>query len=166
MLDAAVAAEGRGAPPGLQVGIMVEVPAAALKASTLARHADFLSVGTNDLTQYALAAERGNDALAALGDPYDPAVLQLIDATCRGAGGVPVAVCGELAADPQATALLLGLGVRELSVAPAAVPVSKQAVRGVDTRDAGALAAAALRATGPDEVRALLAAHPDPEEAS
>src|SRR5262249_59881268 len=107
LLDAAVAAEGRGTPAGLQAGIMVEVPAAALKAAALARHADFLSVGTNDLTQYALAAERGNDAVAALGDPYDPAVLRLIDATCRGAGDVPVALCGELAADTRATPLLL-----------------------------------------------------------
>jgi multiphosphoryl transfer protein len=158
MLDAAVAAEGRGTPAGLQVGIMVEVPAAALKATALARHADFLSVGTNDLTQYALAAERGNDAVAAIGDPFDPAVLRLIDATCRGAGDVPVAVCGELAADPRAIPLLLGLGVRELSMAPAAVPGSKQAVRGVHTRAAAALAAAALRAAGPDAVRTLLAA--------
>jgi phosphocarrier protein FPr len=160
VLDAAVAAEGRGVPAGLQVGIMVEVPAAALKAAALARHADFLSVGTNDLTQYALAAERGNGAVAAVGDPFDPAVLQLIDAACRGAGDVPVAVCGELAADPRATSLLLGLGVRELSVAPAAVPGSKQAVRGVDTRAAAALAAAALRAAGPDAVRTLLAGTP------
>jgi phosphocarrier protein FPr len=162
MLDAAVAAGGRGAPAGLQVGIMVEVPAAALKASALARLADFLSVGTNDLTQYALAAERGNDAVAALGDPFDPAVLRLIDAACRGAGGVPVAVCGELAADPRATPLLLGLGVRELSVAPAAVPGSKQAVREVHTRAAAGLAAAALQAADPDGVRALLAAAPGP----
>jgi phosphocarrier protein FPr len=161
MLDAAVAAEGRGTPAGLQVGIMVEVPAAALKVAALARHTDFLSVGINDLTQYTLAAERGNDAVAALGDPYDPAVLRLVDAACRGAGGVPVAVCGELAADPCATPLLLGLGVRELSVAPAAVPGSKQAVRGVHTRAAAGLAAAALRAAGPGEVRALLAAGPE-----
>jgi phosphocarrier protein FPr len=162
LLDAAVAAEGQGTPAGLQVGIMVEVPAAALKAATLARHADFLSVGTNDLTQYALAAERGNDAVAAIGDPFDPAVLRLIDATCRGAGDVPVAVCGELAADPRAIPLLLGLGVRELSVAPTAVPGSKQAVCGVDTRAAAALAAAALRAAGPDAVRTLLAAALEP----
>ena len=131
-LDEAVTRTGPGRPTGLQVGIMVEVPAAALKAATFAPHIDFASIGTNDLTQYTLAAERGNPAVAALSDALDPGVLRLIDATCRGVGDrATVAVCGELAADEKAVPVLVGLGVRSLSVAPPAVPAVKEAVRGV-----------------------------------
>jgi len=155
-LEAAVDGEGRGRPAGLQMGMMVEVPAAALKTAAFAPYVDFFSVGTNDLTQYALAAERGNPAVRALGDPYDPGVLRLVAEVCAGAGPALVAVCGELAADPQAAALLVGLGVRELSVGPRAVPAVKQAVRGLEAAAAGPVAARALAATGPDEVRALL----------
>lgn len=157
MLDAAVAAEGRGTPPGLEVGIMVEVPATALKTAAFTRRVDFLSIGTNDLTQYALAAARDNAAVAGIADPYDPAVLQLIHAVCQHAGDLRVAVCGELAADERAAPLLVGLGVRELSVSPAAVPHTKQAIRGLDTTRAKTLAASALTAASPDEVRALTA---------
>ncbi|HEX3259817.1 MAG TPA: phosphoenolpyruvate--protein phosphotransferase, partial [Pseudonocardia sp.] len=114
MLDDAIKLVGRGTPNGLEVGMMVEVPAAALKAHVFAPQVDFFSVGTNDLTQYALAAERGNAAVADVGDAYDPGVLKLVAAVCR--TGVAVAVCGELAADDRATPLLVGLGVRELSV--------------------------------------------------
>jgi phosphocarrier protein FPr len=136
---------------------MVEVPAAALKAAAFDPHVDFFSIGTNDLTQYTLAAERGNDTVASLGDPFDPGVLRLIDSVCRAAsGGTSVAVCGELAADERATALLLGLGVDELSVAPRAVPGVKQAVRGVHRAQARALAADALTAHSADAVRALI----------
>jgi phosphocarrier protein FPr len=93
-------------------------------------------------------------------------VLRLLDAACRGAGEqAPVAVCGELAADERACALLVGLGVRELSVSPPAVPVIKQAVRGIDSRDAATLAATALTAESADAVRELLAGHrPDPQQ--
>lgn len=157
MLDDAIKDVGRGEPDGLRFGVMVEVPAAALKAASFAPHVDFLSIGTNDLTQYAMAAERGNGALAGLSDPLDPGVLRLIDATCRGAGDALVAVCGELAADERATALLLGLGVRELSVAPAAVPAVKDAVRHVDLSRAQDLAASALRMPDATAVRALVA---------
>ncbi|GLY96595.1 phosphoenolpyruvate--protein phosphotransferase [Actinoplanes sp. NBRC 103695] len=157
-LDEAIARTGPGRPPGLQVGIMVEVPAAALKAATFAPHIDFASIGTNDLTQYALAAERGNPAVAALSDALDPGVLRLIDATCRGVGSrATVAVCGELAADEMAVPVLVGLGVRSLSVAPPAVPAVKEAVRGaspdglarhlLDLPDAAAVRAA-LRQPG------------------
>jgi phosphocarrier protein FPr len=157
MLEDAIKLAGSGEPPGLQVGIMVEVPAAALKAAALAPYVDFFSVGTNDLTQYALAAERGNHAVAPIADGFDPGVLRLIDVVCRGAGDrALVAVCGELAADERATRLLAGLGVRELSVAPRAVPVIKEAVRGVDLRRASSVAAAALEAEDADGVRALL----------
>jgi phosphocarrier protein FPr len=142
-------------PDGLRVGIMVEVPAVALKAAAFAPHAEFFSVGTNDLSQYALAAERGNPALAALADPLDPGVLRLVAELCRGAGDAPVSVCGEVAADPVAVPLLLGLGVRSLSVAPPAIADVKQAVRAVDLGSDVARAAAALRCADAAEVRAL-----------
>jgi len=154
MLDDAIKLVGRGTPNGLEVGMMVEVPAAALKAHVFAPHVDFFSVGTNDLTQYALAAERGNAAVADVGDAYDPGVLKLVEAVCR--TGVAVAVCGELAADDRATPLLVGLGVRELSVTPPAVPAVKQRVRGLDSGSAASLAAAAVAAEGANAVRALL----------
>jgi len=130
-LDAARAALQRAqdaeGPADLEVGIMIEVPAAALTADRFAPDVDFFSVGTNDLTQYVLAVERGNPQLSDLADPLHPAVLDLIARVA--ATGVPTAVCGELAADPRATGLLVGLGVRELSVAPPAVARIKQAVR-------------------------------------
>lgn len=157
MLDDAVTLVGRGEPTGLQVGIMVEVPAAALKARAFAPHVDFFSIGTNDLTQYALAAERGNHAVAGVGDAFDPGVLQLVDAVCRGAGPrTLVAVCGEMAADERAAAVLVGIGVGELSVTPRAVPTVKDAVRRIDRAAAAAVAAAALAADSADAVRRLL----------
>jgi phosphoenolpyruvate-protein kinase (PTS system EI component) len=132
----------------------VEVPATALKAAAFVPHVDFFSIGTNDLTQYALAAERGNPAVAGLADPLDPGVLRLVDAVCRAAGErALVAVCGEAAADPLAAELLVGLGVRELSTAPPAVPGTKQTVRELDTTHAARRAAAALDADGPTAVR-------------
>ncbi|HEY2222251.1 phosphoenolpyruvate--protein phosphotransferase [Actinomycetospora sp.] len=158
LLDGAVEAVGRGRPAGLRVGIMVEVPAAALKAAAFVPHVDFFSIGTNDLTQYTLAAERGNDELAALADALDPGVLALIAVTADRAGDdVLVAVCGELAADERAAELLIGLGVRELSVAPGAVAAVKQAVRAVDLQHARELAADALTCRDATAVRALLA---------
>ena len=158
MLAEAVARAGGAEPAGLEVGIMVEVPAAALKAAAFAPYVDFFSIGTNDLTQYTLAAERGNAALTPLADGLDPGVLRLIDAVCRGAGErVTVAVCGELAADETATPLLAGLGVRELSVVPPAVPGVKEAVRATDLAGAAALARAAPELPDAAAVRALLA---------
>jgi multiphosphoryl transfer protein len=158
LLEETIEADGRGTPAGLQVGIMVEVPAAALKTQAFADHVDFFSIGTNDLTQYALAAERGNPAVAALGDPLDPGVLQLIDAVCRAAAGrCLVSVCGELAADEQAAALLVAMGVRELSVAPSSVPGVKQAVRQIAALDQN-LVRECLAASGPNEVHRLLTA--------
>ncbi|MGW4249843.1 phosphoenolpyruvate--protein phosphotransferase, partial [Nocardia sp. NPDC004722] len=106
-----------------EVGIMVEVPATAAKTAAFAPHVDFFSIGTNDLVQYALAAERGNNAVAALADALDPGVLRLVDMVCRDAGSARVAVCGEAAADPTVIPLLLGLGVDELSVAPPVIPL-------------------------------------------
>jgi len=153
------ASGGSGLPPGLRVGIMVEVPAAALKIETFLPHVDFVSIGTNDLTQYALAAERGNGGVAALSDALDPGVLHLIDHVCRAASGrVEVAVCGEAASDELAIPVLIGLGVRELSVSPYAVPRVKAAIRDLDLERCSSLAQQALVLAGPDDVRKLVLA--------
>jgi phosphocarrier protein FPr len=162
LAEARASLEARGAavPARLELGIMLEVPSAALVAEHLAPLVDFFSVGTNDLTQYAMAAERGNSAVAALADPLHPAVLRLIEraAAAAAAAGRPVAVCGEIAGDRLAVPLLVGLGVRELSMSQALIPAAKQAVRATDTHTAGRLAKAVLTAESAAAVRRLLAA--------
>jgi phosphoenolpyruvate-protein phosphotransferase len=153
------AAGSDGLPPDLRVGMMVEVPAAALKIETFVPHLDFVSIGTNDLTQYTLAAERGNGAVAAMSDPLDPAVLQLIGRVCEAAHGrVEVSVCGEAASDELAIPVLVGLGVRELSVSPHAVPRVKAAVRELDVARCAAVARQALALDGAEDVRKLVLA--------
>jgi multiphosphoryl transfer protein len=155
VLDEARAATGVQEP--LETGVMVEVPAAALLAERLAPHADFFSIGTNDLTQYAMAAERGNENLAELLDGPQPAVLRLVRTTVDAAAahGRWVGVCGELAGDPVAAVLLAGLGVTELSMAPALIPEAKAALRAVDLEAARAAANAALSVDTSEEARAL-----------
>lgn len=164
MLDEACAAVGEPLRDGFEVGIMVEVPAAALTAVQLAHEVDFFSLGTNDLTQYVLAAERGNAALARLADGLHPAVLRLVHEVCNAARahGRWVGVCGELGADPAAIPLLVGLGVRELSVAAPSVPAVKAAVRALDADEAETLAHAALAAESADAVRALVVSDEGP----
>jgi phosphocarrier protein FPr len=153
----AEAAGPGGLPDGLRVGMMVEVPAAALKIESFLPLVDFVSIGTNDLTQYALAAERGNPAVAKLADALDPAVLHLVDRVCQAAGGrVDVAVCGEVAADEAAVPLLVGLGVRELSVGPHAVPRVKARVRELDLEQCRVVAKQALSLESGAEVRDLV----------
>ena len=139
---------------------MVEVPAVALMAEAFAPHVDFFSVGTNDLTQYVLAADRGNAEVAGLGDALHPAVLRLIGAVARAAGaaGRPVAVCGEIAGDPLAVPILLGLGVTALSMTTPRIALAKQVVRGVEPDAARRLAVQALAADSTAQVRALAAA--------
>jgi phosphocarrier protein FPr len=139
----------------LELGIMVEVPAAALMAAELAPQVDFFSLGTNDLTQYTMAAERGNAALEPLLAEPQPAVLRLVQATVAAAAehGRWVGVCGEMAGDPAAAALLVGLGVRELSMSARLIPTVKQALRGVTLERAQAAAALALGAAGPEQAR-------------
>jgi phosphocarrier protein FPr len=153
------AAGSSGIPAGLRLGTMIEVPSAALKIEAFLPHVDFVSIGTNDLTQYTLAAERGNSAVAALSDALDPGVLRLIDHVCRVATGrVDVAVCGEAASDELAIPVLAGLGVRELSVAPPAVPRVKAAVRELDVEQCAAVAQRALTLASANDVRKLVLA--------
>lgn len=152
----AAAAELREAPGRL--GVMIETPAAALLAPELAREADFLSVGSNDLTQYALAADRGNSAVAGLIDPLHPAVLRLIARAGEGARshGRWLGICGGVASDPRAAPILIGLGATELSATATALPEIKAAVAAVTIDDARALAAQALACATAAEVRSLL----------
>ncbi|HEY6522190.1 MAG TPA: phosphoenolpyruvate--protein phosphotransferase, partial [Solirubrobacteraceae bacterium] len=155
LLEAARRETGIDAP--MELGIMVEVPAAALASARLAAHVDFFSLGTNDLTQYTMAAERGDARLAPLLAGTQPAVLRLVAATVAGAAahGRWVGVCGELAGDPPAAVLLAGLGVTELSMAAALVPEAKAALREVSLADARAAAEAALDTDDADAARAL-----------
>ena len=141
----------------VEVGVMVETPAAAMTADLLAAEADFLSIGTNDLTQYVLAMDRGNPAVAAGVDAMHPAVLRMIGETCRLAAvhGRWVGVCGGLASDPAALPILIGLGVTELSAVPGFVAEAKQIVRGLALPEAQAHAALALQCKSAAEVRAL-----------
>ncbi len=137
---------------------MVETPAAALLSDSLAREADFLSIGSNDLTQYALAADRGNPAVAAMVDALHPAVLHLIARAAEGAKahGRWLGVCGGIASDPAAAPILIGLGVTELSATPAAIPALKARVRTLDLPACRALAARALSMSTAGDVRKLL----------
>ncbi len=141
----------------MALGVMIETPAAAMIADQLAAEADFLSIGTNDLTQYALAMDRGHPELAAEADGLDPAVLRLIATTCDGArrGGTEVSVCGALAGDLAALPILVGLGVRKLSMAPAAIPQAKALLRTLDPEACRALALQALDQPSAAAVRAL-----------
>jgi phosphoenolpyruvate-protein phosphotransferase len=139
----------------IELGAMIETPAAALMAARLIREVDFLSIGSNDLTQYTLAMDRGHPQLAGRTDALHPAVLRLIAATASAgaAAGKLVAVCGGVAADRLAVPILLGLGVRELSVVPAAVPAIKHQIRSLRIDGCRELAMHCLELASPAEVR-------------
>jgi phosphocarrier protein FPr len=147
--------------PPIPLGIMVEIPAAAVMAEQFAREADFFSVGTNDLTQYTLAMDRGHPKLAPQVDALNPAVLQLIATAVNGARrhGRWVGICGGIASDAQAVPLLIGLGVSELSVSIPAIPAIKAQIRTLSLSDCQNLAQQALGMDTAAEVRALV---PDP----
>jgi phosphocarrier protein FPr len=141
----------------LELGIMVEVPAAALTAERLAEHVDFFSLGTNDLTQYTMAAERGDARLAGLLAGPQPAVLKLVRSTVAAAAAHDrwVGVCGELAGDPASAVLLAGLGVTELSMAAGLIPEAKAALREIELARAREAALAALEVDDADAAREL-----------
>src|SRR2546423_8097705 len=159
LADARVALERAGAPTPeeLEVGVMIEVPAAALAAEQFAPEIDFFSLGTNDLVQYTMAAERGNPSVAGLADGLHPSVLRLIRIVADAAKehGSWAGVCGELASDPVAVPVLVGLGIAELSANAPAIPAVKQAVRDIAAEASRDLADRAMELSSAPEVREL-----------
>jgi phosphotransferase system enzyme I (PtsI) len=151
-------AEGLPFNPDVELGIMIEVPAAALMADALAREADFFSIGTNDLIQYTLAVDRTNEHVAPLFTPAEPAVLRLIQMVIDAAArhSISISMCGEMAGNPLYVVLLLGMGLRELSVAPTQAPQVKKVVRSVSINEAKALAREVLLLQTREEVRSAL----------
>ena len=143
----------------IQIGGMIEIPAAALALPMFMRRLNFLSIGTNDLIQYTLAIDRTDDSVAHLYDPLHPAVLTLVAGTIQTAtrGGVPVAVCGEMAGDLQMTRLLLGLGLRNFSMHPSQLLPTKERILKTNLAEVQALAQRVLRASDPAKTRELLA---------
>jgi phosphotransferase system enzyme I (PtsI) len=124
-----------------ELGVMIEVPAAVMIAPILAREADFFSIGTNDLIQYAMAVDRNNDHVSHLYRPLHPAILIMIRSVIEAAKGqdIDVSVCGEMAADPRFAALLAGMGLRSLSMSPGSIPEVKAALRGLRLSDVEAI---------------------------
>ena len=141
-----------------EIGIMVEVPGVAVRAHIFAPEVDFFSIGTNDLTQYTLAVDRGNEMVCGLYEELNPSVLSLIDMTVKAAleNDIPVSICGEMAARPQSTPLLLGMGIRELSASPMYLSEVKRVIRSISIQEAEELARFALSQTGAAPVRAEL----------
>jgi len=142
----------------IEVGAMIEIPSAAITADILAEKADFFSIGTNDLVQYTLAVDRGNEKVSYLGEAFHPAILRFLKKTIDAAHerGINAAMCGELAGNPEATCLLLGLGLDEFSMAASSIPRIKEIIRSCSLKACKALATDALRARSIDEVRTLL----------
>ncbi|HET8644429.1 MAG TPA: putative PEP-binding protein, partial [Vicinamibacteria bacterium] len=155
---ASLQAQGLAHAHRVEVGVNIEVPSAALTADLLAGDVDFFSVGTNDLVQYVLAADRSDPRVSAHYQPLHPAVLRLLRQVVRAGqrANVPVSVCGEMAADVLPALVLVGLGVRELSMNPAAVPRVKAAVRAARAADLAELAEACLDLPTAQEVESLL----------
>jgi phosphotransferase system enzyme I (PtsI) len=141
----------------IKVGVMIETPAAALAADLFAERCDFMSIGTNDLVQYTMAVDRGNERVASLYRPLHPVILRLIRNVVKAAehAGIWVSVCGEMAASPLYIPLLLGLGIRELSMSPVSLAPAKHVVRNMKYIDAEILAERSLLCSSQEEVREL-----------
>ena len=150
--------EGKAFDENIQIGVMVETPSAAVNAKFLAKEVDFFSIGTNDLTQYTLAVDRGNELISHLYNPMSPSVLslikQVIDASH--AEGKWTGMCGELAGDERATVLLLGMGLDEFSMSAISVPRIKKLIRNVNYQDAKLLAEKALQQPTAAEIERLV----------
>ena len=151
-------AEGVAFREDIPLGIMVEVPSAALIADRLSKKVDFLSIGTNDLIQYTLAVDRMNEEISYLYQPMHPSVLRLIQTVVDAASGTDtsVSVCGEMAANPAYAIMLIGLGVRDFSMNPVAVPKVKQGIRAVSLVEARELAQVALERESAAEIEEIL----------
>ncbi len=151
-------AQGTAVPDGIQVGIMVEIPSAALMADVLASEVDFFSIGSNDLIQYTMACDRVNEKVAYLYDPLHPAVLRLIDQVIRAADAHNkwVGMCGEMAGDLESIPILVGLGLYEFSMNAPSIPKAKALIRSLSYADMKIVAQEALTKGSADEVRDLL----------
>lgn len=147
----------------VKIGIMVEVPAAALIADSLARAVDFMAIGTNDLIQYSLAVDRNNRSVAELYEPVHPAILRMLRFVIESAdaAGIPVSLCGEMGADAQMLPLLVGLGLRRVSASPSALPALRQKVAGIDSAAAARVASACCDARSGADVYRWLAELPE-----
>jgi len=150
--------EGQAIGAEAPLGVMVETPASVFEIDLLAREADFVSIGTNDLIQYTLAVDRGNEAIAEIYEPLHPAVLRALRAVVEAGkrSGIPVGICGEMAGEPLYAVLLLGLGLTEFSVSPYLVPEIKTLIRASTYEEAALLARRCLELETPAEVRALV----------
>ncbi|MDE3154792.1 MAG: phosphoenolpyruvate--protein phosphotransferase [Acidobacteriota bacterium] len=144
--------------PDVPIGVMIEIPAAAYVADLLAREVAFCTIGTNDLIQYCLAVDRADERVSRLYEPLHPAILRLIALVRRASDrrGIPVSLCGEMASDPALLALLVGLGLREFSMTPAAIPVARQLLAGVSAEDMRRVAREALRLPTVDAIERRL----------
>ena len=140
----------------IQLGIMVETPAVAFRAKYFAKEVDFFSIGTNDLTQYTLAVDRGNENISHLYNTYNPAVLQAIQASIEGAheAGISISMCGEFAGDEKATALLFGMGLDAFSMSAISVPRIKQNILNIDRASAKAFVDEVMNCATTEEVLA------------
>jgi phosphotransferase system enzyme I (PtsI) len=160
LLEARQELTARGIPvPEVPVGIMIEVPSAAFTASLLAREADFFTIGTNDLIQYTLAVDRTDDRVSHRYEPLHPAVLRLLRQVRRAASrqGIPVSLCGEMAADPLLLKLLIGCGLREFSMTPGAIPMARRVVKETSARQMVRVAARVLTLGTVEEIEQYLA---------
>ena len=151
-------AEGKPFAENIEIGIMVEIPSAALVADQLAKEVDFFSIGTNDLSQYTMAADRTNPKVSELSNAFFPAVLRLIRDVIKAAHaeGKWVGMCGELAGEPLAAPILLGLGLDEFSMNPPMVPLIKQILRGLDAGEMKSVAEQALKLESPKQIEDLV----------
>jgi phosphotransferase system enzyme I (PtsI) len=151
-------AEGTAPTEEPPVGVMIEIPSAAMTSDLLAREAAFLSVGTNDLTQYTLAVDRSDAGVSQLYEPLHPGLLRLLRVVARAGrrAGIQVSVCGEMASEPVIIPLLLGLGLTDLSMNPVAIPAARTVITGTSAAEARQLAAAVMRLTTPQEVERCL----------
>ena len=156
-----IAARGQPHAAKIPLGMMIEVPSAAIMADVFAREAEFFSIGTNDLIQYCLAIDRASRTLARLASPFDPSILRLIRGVTRAAdeNSIGVSLCGAMASDPLAAAVLVGLGLRDLSMEAAAIPEIKEALRRVTITECQTAAEAALACDSADAVEELVARH-------
>jgi phosphotransferase system enzyme I (PtsI) len=156
--------EGKKFDEEIEVGVMIEVPSAALSADIISKEVDFLSIGTNDLIQYTMAVDRVNENVASLYEPFHPSILRLIKSVIEAghSAGKWVGMCGEMASDPSLSTILVGLGLNEFSVSPPQVPKIKKIIRSMSLLDAKALVQEIFSASDWEGVIRKIKRHPTP----